>query len=69
MPKQPPVLTVPEVAAMKRVSQQAVRGAVARGTLTAYRAGRDVLVLRDRKLEAYLAVPPQPGRRNADPSH
>jgi excisionase family DNA binding protein len=63
MPKPKPVLTIREVADLKGVSTQAVHACVQRGTLTAYRSGNAVLILRDRALEAYLALPPQPNRK------
>ena len=65
MPKPPPVLTIREVASMKGVSPQAVHACVQRGTLTSYRSGRAVLILRDRALDTYLAAPPQPSRKTS----
>lgn len=63
--KPAPVVTVREVAEMKGVSPQAVHACVQRGTLTSYRSGQTVLILRDGALDAYLAAPPQP---NSKPS-
>jgi excisionase family DNA binding protein len=63
MPKPPPVVSVREVAEAKGISPQAVRTAIARGTLNSYRAGKTVLVLRDKALEAYLAAPPATNRK------
>lgn len=57
----PPVASVREIAESKGVSPQAVRAAVDRGTVNAYRSAGTVLVVRDAALEAYLATPPQPG--------
>lgn len=67
MPESRPVLTVREVAESKGVSPQAVHACVQRGTLTSYRSGRAVLILRDRALDDYLASPPQPNRRAVEP--
>ena len=63
MPRKPPALRTPaDVAREKGVSRQSVYTAIQRGTLTEHRvSGTALLVVCDRKLEAYLARPPQPG--------
>jgi excisionase family DNA binding protein len=63
MPKLPLVLTIAEVASLKGVSKQAVHAVVQRGTLTSYRSGKTVLIKRDKRLEGYLATPPQPNQK------
>jgi excisionase family DNA binding protein len=63
MPKPKPVLTVREVADTKGVSLQAVRTAVERGTLNAYRSGGSILIRHDKALAAYLAAPPATNRK------
>lgn len=54
----PPVLSVREVAELKDVSVQAAHAAAKRGALTTYRSAGTVLVVRDAKLDAYLASTP-----------
>ena len=61
MPTEPNVLPPSEVARRKGVSRQAVSSAVSRGTLNAVKMGASLLVVRDAKLDAYLARTPQPG--------
>ena len=61
MPTEPNCLPPVEVARRKGVSRQAVATAASRGTLNAVKIGRSVLILRDAKLDAYLAAPAQPG--------
>lgn len=65
MPKPPPVSSVREVADEKGVTVQAVRAAIGRGTLTSYRTGSTVLVIRDKALDDYLARPAQPNRKGS----
>jgi excisionase family DNA binding protein len=48
------VLTIPEAAALLRVSERSVRLAIRRGELPGFRIGRRLLVPRE-KLEAMLA--------------
>ncbi len=67
MPKDPPppVISLREVANQKSVSMQAVHAAAQRGTLTTYKSGGSVLVVRDAALDAYLAAPAQPNRKGS----